>query len=101
MRTTCLHDWHAARGAKLVAFAGYEMPISYPTGAVEEHRITRRSVGLFDIDHMGQLEISGPGADEFISRMVTARVLDMKAGDARYTLLLDEGGGVADDLFIY
>ncbi len=85
----------------MAPFAGYDMPISYPTGAVEEHLITRRSVGLFDIDHMGQIEVSGPGADEFVSRMVSATVLDMKDWDARYSLLLDDKGLVLDDLFIY
>lgn len=90
-----------AAGAKMAPFAGYDMPISYPTGAVEEHNITRRSVGLFDIDHMGQVEVSGPGADDFVSRTVSAKVLDMQDWDARYSLLLDEKGLVLDDLFIY
>ncbi len=99
--TTRLHDWHLAKGAKLAPFAGYDMPISYPTGAIEEHLICRRSVGLFDIDHMGQVEVSGPGADAFVSGLVSARVLDMADGDARYSLLLDEKGLVLDDLFVY
>jgi glycine cleavage system T protein len=99
--TTRLHGWHLARGAKMAPFAGYEMPISYPTGAIEEHLICRRSVGLFDIDHMGQVELSGPGADAYVSGLVSARVLDMGDGDARYSLLLDEKGLVLDDLFIY
>lgn len=90
-----------AAGAKMAPFAGYDMPISYPTGAVEEHNITRRSVGLFDIDHMGQLVVSGPDADAFVSHTVSAAVLDMKDWDARYSLLLDEKGLVLDDLFIY
>jgi len=85
----------------MAPFAGYDMPISYPTGAVEEHLICRRSVGLFDIDHMGQFELQGPGADDFLSGLVSSRILDMKSGDARYSLLLDEGGMVLDDLFIY
>jgi len=85
----------------MAPFAGYDMPISYPTGAVEEHLITRRSVGLFDIDHMGQVVVSGPGADEFVSATVSAVVLDMKDWDARYSLLLDEKAMVLDDLFIY
>ncbi len=101
MNTTRLHDWHTAHGAKMAPFAGYEMPISYPTGAVEEHLICRRSVGLFDIDHMGQFVVTGPGADEFVSATVSATVLDMKDWDARYSLLLDEKGLVLDDLFIY
>ncbi len=99
--TTRLHDWHLAKGAKMAPFAGYEMPISYPTGAVEEHLNCRRSVGLFDIDHMGQVEVSGPGADAFVSGLVSARVLDMADGDARYSLLLDDKGLVLDDLFVY
>jgi len=85
----------------MAPFAGYDMPISYPTGSVEEHHITRRSVGLFDIDHMGQVSVSGPGADAFVSRIASATVLDMKDWDARYSLLLAEDGGVIDDLFIY
>jgi aminomethyltransferase len=85
----------------MAPFAGYDMPISYPSGAVEEHLVCRRSVGLFDIDHMGQVELSGPGSDDFISSLVSARVLDMLEGEARYSLLLDERGFVLDDLFVY
>jgi glycine cleavage system T protein len=85
----------------MASFADYDMPISYPTGAIEEHLVCRRSVGLFDIDHMGQIEVSGPDADDFVSGIVSASVLDMHCGDARYALLLDEKGFVLDDLFIY
>jgi len=85
----------------MAPFAGYDMPISYATGAIEEHAITRRSVGLFDIDHMGQFEISGPGADAFVSHLVSAKVLDMVSPMARYSLLLDDNGRVIDDLFVY
>jgi glycine cleavage system T protein len=77
------------------------MPIHYTTGAVEEHRLCRRSVGLFDVDHMGRLILSGPGAGEALSALVSGPVLDMKAGEARYSLLLNERGGIIDDLFIY
>jgi glycine cleavage system T protein len=77
------------------------MPIQYPAGAIEEHRLTRRSVGLFDIDHMGQVLISGKGAGEALSAVVSNRILDMKEYEARYALLLSEFGGVLDDLFIY
>ena len=96
----CSNDWHLAHGAKMAPFAGYDMPISYPTGAVEEHLICRRSVGLFDIDHMGQVEVSGPGRRLRV-RPRELRVIDMLAGEARYALLLDEKGFVLDDLFIY
>ncbi|MEI6877003.1 MAG: hypothetical protein WCL50_17965, partial [Spirochaetota bacterium] len=101
MKATLLHDWHVAEGAKMAPFAGYDMPISYSTGAIEEHHITRRSVGLFDIDHMGQFVVSGPDADAFVSNTVSSRVLDMKDFEARYSLLLDEKGLVLDDLFVY
>jgi len=85
----------------MAPFAGYEMPISYPTGALEEHAITRRSVGLFDIDHMGQFEVSGPGADALVSSLASAKISDMRVPMARYSLLLDEMGMVLDDLFLY
>lgn len=85
----------------MAAFAGYDMPISYPAGALEEHAITRRSAGLFDIDHMGQFEVSGKGADSFVDGLVSARILDMKVPQARYSLLLDGQGCVLDDLFVY
>jgi len=98
---TRLHAWHLAAGAKMAPFAGFDMPISYPLGSVEEHLVTRRSVGLFDIDHMGQVEVTGPGADAWVSGLVSARILDMKDGDARYSLLLNDRGTVIDDLFIY
>lgn len=98
---TALHDWHVSHGAKMAAFAGYDMPINYSTGAVGEHHLTRRSVGLFDIDHMGQIEITGQGADDFVARMITAKVSDLIPPMARYSLLLDEKGGVIDDLFVY
>jgi glycine cleavage system T protein len=85
----------------MAPFAGFDMPISYPSGAVEEHLVCRRSVGLFDIDHMGQVEVSGHEAGEYLSGLVTARVAEMREGESRYSLLLDPSGGVLDDLFIY
>jgi glycine cleavage system T protein len=101
MKSTLLRPWHEAAGARFAPFAGFEMPIQYKTGAVEEHRLCRRSAGLFDIDHMGQLIVSGAGAGEALSSLVSGPILDMKAGEARYSLLLNEKGGVIDDLFIY
>jgi glycine cleavage system T protein len=101
MKATLLRPWHEEAGARFAPFAGYEMPIQYPQGAVEEHRLCRRSAGLFDIDHMGRFIISGKGAGEALSAIVSGAVLDMKGGEARYSLLLNERGGVIDDLFIY
>ena len=101
MKTTLLHERHVAAGARFAPFAGYDMPIQYPAGAIEEHRLCRRSVGLFDIDHMGQVLVSGPGAGEALSALTSNRILDMKTREARYTLLLNDAGGVLDDLFVY
>ncbi|MDR2663512.1 MAG: glycine cleavage system aminomethyltransferase GcvT [Treponema sp.] len=101
MKTTLLHPWHEKAGARFAPFAGFDMPINYAAGAVEEHRLCRRSAGLFDIDHMGRLILSGPGAGEALSAVVSGPVLDMNAGEARYSLLLNDRGGVIDDLFIY
>jgi glycine cleavage system T protein len=101
MKTTVLRSWHEAAGARFAPFAGFDMPIRYPAGAVEEHRLCRRSAGLFDIDHMGQLIVSGRDAGKALSSIVSGAILDMKTGEARYSLLLNEKGGVIDDLFIY
>ncbi len=101
MKTTLLRPWHEAAGARFAPFAGFDMPIQYPAGAVEEHRLTRRSVGLFDIDHMGQVLVSGFGAGEALSAVVSNRILDMKPYEARYALFLADDGGILDDLFIY
>ncbi|GHV85980.1 aminomethyltransferase [Spirochaetia bacterium] len=101
MKTTLLHSWHETAGARFAPFAGFDMPIQYKTGAVEEHRLCRRSAGLFDIDHMGQFLAAGPGAGSALSALVSGAILDMENGEARYSLLLNEAGGVIDDLFIY
>jgi len=101
VKSTLLRSWHEAAGARFAPFAGFDMPIQYPAGAVEEHRLTRRSVGLFDIDHMGQVLVSGPGAGQALSAVVSNKILDMPDWSARYALLLNEAGGVIDDLFIY
>jgi glycine cleavage system T protein len=98
---TALHEWHVVRGARMAVFAGYDMPIFYPTGAVEEHHACRRSVGLFDIAHMGRVEISGRDAETFLSHLVSSSIRDLTEFQARYALLLNEEGGILDDLFIY
>ncbi|MDR0600504.1 MAG: glycine cleavage system aminomethyltransferase GcvT [Treponema sp.] len=101
MKTTLLRPWHEAAGARFAPFAGFDMPIQYPAGAVGEHRLCRRSAGLFDIDHMGRFLVFGEGAGKALSAQVSGAVLDMGAGEARYSLLLNEAGGIVDDLFIY
>ncbi len=101
LHRTTLFDWHVANGGRMVPFAGWEMPVQYPTAPIEEHKITRRSAGLFDIDHMGQIEVSGPDAERYLNHVVTWDVSTMNVNDAHYALLCREGGGIIDDVFIY
>ncbi len=94
-----LDAWHRARGARMVPFAGYEMPIQYE-GIVAEHNWTRESAGLFDVSHMGQLYISGEGVDAALEAVLPIDLSTLKHGNPRYSLLLDENGGVLDDLMV-
>ena len=100
MKTTLLYSWHKAADARIAPFAGFEMPVQYES-AVEEHRLCRRSAGLFDTSHMGRFLLYGEGAGTALSALVSSSILDMKTGEARYGLLLNENGGIIDDLFIY
>ncbi|MFP4300537.1 MAG: aminomethyl-transferring glycine dehydrogenase [Spirochaetaceae bacterium] len=101
VRRTKLYDWHVRNNAKTVTFAGWEMPLTYQNGAIEEHRITRRSVGIFDIDHMGQFEMSGPDSGEALKRLLSFDPTSLAPYESHYALLLDEDAGVIDDLFVY
>ncbi|WP_375421193.1 glycine cleavage system aminomethyltransferase GcvT [uncultured Sphingomonas sp.] len=94
-----LDAWHRARGARMVTFAGYEMPIQYD-GIMAEHLWTREAAGLFDVSHMGQLLLSGEGLDDALEALIPADVKGLALGAQRYSLLLDEGGGILDDLMI-
>ena len=94
-----LDAWHRARGARMVPFAGYDMPIQYE-GIVAEHNWTRESAGLFDVSHMGQLVLSGPGLDAAVEAVLPIDLSTLKLGQQRYSLLLDEDGGVLDDLMV-
>ena len=94
-----LDAWHRARGARMVPFAGYDMPIQYD-GIVAEHNWTRESAGLFDVSHMGQLLLSGPDLDAAVEAVLPIDLSTLKLGQQRYSLLLDEGGGVLDDLMV-
>ena len=100
LRTTPLTAWHAAHGAKMAPFAGWEMPIQYE-GILVEHQHTRRHAGLFDICHMGEFLISGPGADAALSRAVSHNLATLKAGRCRYGFILNEQGNVLDDCIVY
>ncbi len=94
-----LDAWHRARGARMVAFAGYVMPIQYD-GIIAEHLWTRESAGLFDVSHMGQLILSGDGVDAAIETLVPGDIAGLAEGRQRYSLLLAEDGGILDDLMI-
>jgi len=101
LKRTALHAWHVAHGGRMVPFAGWEMPVQYPTGPLAEHQATRRAAGLFDIDHMGQVEVRGPQAADFVNRMVTYDITKMKLLDAHYAIFCYANGGCVDDLFVY
>jgi glycine cleavage system T protein len=101
LKKTQLHQWHIEHGGRMVPFAGWEMPVQYPTGPIEEHHLTRRSAGLFDIDHMGQITLAGPDAKVFLNRLVTWDVSLMADNEAHYALMCYEHGGIVDDVFIY
>ncbi len=101
LRHTALHSWHVANGGRMVDFAGWELPVFYETGALAEHHGTRESVGLFDIDHMGQVEVSGSDAEIVVDRLVTSDMAGLEVGGARYGLLCNEDGGVIDDVIVY
>jgi aminomethyltransferase len=94
-----LDAWHRAKGARMVPFAGYEMPIQYE-GILAEHNWTRENAGLFDVSHMGQLVLSGPDLDAAVEAVLPIDLSTLKLGQQRYSLLLDENGGVLDDLMV-
>lgn len=101
LKRTPLHEEHLALGARMVPFAGWEMPVQY-AGIIEEHRAVRASVGIFDVSHMAEFRVFGFGAFDFLQRMFTndlARIAEL--GSAQYTLMLDDEGHIIDDLIVY
>jgi len=100
LRRTALYDRHIAAGAKLVPFAGWEMPVQY-AGIRQEHLAVRGQAGIFDVSHMGQIETRGPDALAFLQRMLSNDVRRLPEGGAQYSVLCREDGGVLDDLFTY
>ncbi|OIP14710.1 MAG: glycine cleavage system protein T [Comamonadaceae bacterium CG_4_9_14_3_um_filter_60_33] len=93
-----LNDLHIALGARMVPFAGYSMPVQYPEGLMAEHKHTRTAAGLFDVSHMGQLRLVGPDAAAAFESLIPVDVIDLAVGKQRYGLLLNETGGIIDDL---
>jgi aminomethyltransferase len=100
LRRTPLHDLHRELGARLVPFAGYEMPVQY-TSIIEEHRTVRAAVGLFDLSHMGELEVRGEEAVAFLRHAVVSDPGALTIGQAQYSMLCDADGGIIDDLIVY
>jgi aminomethyltransferase len=99
LRRTPVYDFHVAHGARMVDFAGWEMPIMY-RGIIAEHEQTRKSGSIFDVSHMGRLHFSGPDALKFLSKVVTRKLDDMKVGMSRYSLVCNPAGGVMDDVIV-
>jgi aminomethyltransferase len=97
---TPLHALHLELGARMVPFAGYEMPVQYPNGLMAEHLHTRASAGLFDVSHMGQLRLAGPDAAAAFETLVPVDVIGLSVGKQRYALLLTQEGTIIDDLMI-
>ena len=95
---TPLHDLHVSLGARMVAFAGYSMPVQYPAGLMAEHLHTRTAAGLFDVSHMGQLRLVGSDAAAALESLIPVDVMDLAVGKQRYGLLLNDAGGIIDDL---
>ena len=100
LRRTPLYEAHLAAGARMVPFAGWQMPVSYE-GVRAEHLAVRRSCGVFDVSHMGQIETEGPGALDLLQRLLSNDVAAIDVGGAQYSVLCREDGGVLDDLFTY
>lgn len=100
LRRTPLYETHKEAGAKLVPFSGWEMPVQFD-GIKEEHIAVRTHAGIFDVSHMGQIEVEGPGSLAFLQRLVTNDVSRVEIGGAQYSLLLNDEAGVIDDLFVY
>ncbi|WPO84007.1 glycine cleavage system aminomethyltransferase GcvT [Chryseobacterium sp. JJR-5R] len=100
MKKTALYDKHVSLGAKIVPFAGFEMPVQY-SGVTEEHFAVREKAGLFDVSHMGQFFIEGPGSKELLQFVTTNNVDALENGKAQYSCLPNEDGGIVDDLIVY
>src|SRR5436189_3076340 len=100
LQRTPLHDRHVALGARLVPFAGWEMPVQYE-GVIQEHRAVRTDAGVFDVSHMGEIEVEGPRAHGLLQELLSNDLDKLEPGQAQYTLLTNEDGGVIDDLIAY
>lgn len=101
LRETPLTAWHRLHGGKMVAFAGYTMPVNYPPGVMSEHAAVRERVGLFDITHMGEIFVTGPEAESWLDELVTNKIAGIAPGRVVYTAMCRPDGGVLDDMLVY
>ena len=101
MKKTNFHSMHVEAGAKMVEFAGFEMPIQYPTGIIAEHQNVRTNVGVFDVSHMGEFEVKGEGALDFIQSITLNDASKLEPGQAQYSAMCRTNGGIVDDLLVY
>ena len=100
LKRTPLRDFHAAHGGRLVDFAGWEMPVQYRS-ILEEHKAVRRTAGLFDVSHMGEVDVRGPETAKFLNHLVTNDVAKLFPGRVLYSPMCYPSGGVVDDLLVY
>jgi aminomethyltransferase len=101
MRNTRFHKQHTEHNAKMVDFAGFKMPIQYPTGIIAEHKIVRNGVGVFDVSHMGEFKVEGPDALNFVQHVSVNDASKLLRGDAQYSAMLYENGTIVDDMIVY
>ncbi|MDR0834783.1 MAG: glycine cleavage system aminomethyltransferase GcvT [Candidatus Symbiothrix sp.] len=101
MKTTPFHKQHRDLGAKMHEFAGYDMPIEYPTGIIEEHHCVMNGVGVFDVSHMGEFWVKGPKAKDFVQKIVSNDIANLPIGKAQYNCFPNDKGGIVDDLLVY
>ena len=101
LRTTPLADTHRALGAKMVPFAGWEMPVQYPTGIMAEHKAVRSATGIFDVSNMGEFEVTGPDRNAFVNRITCNDVGALASGQVQYSAILTKEGTFVDDCTVY
>lgn len=101
LHETVLHHWHVAHGGKMVEFGGWDMPVQYKTGIIQEHLATRRNAGLFDVSHMGRFRVTGKQAEAFLLHVLTNNAKALEAHHAQYTFIANDGGGAVDDAYLY
>lgn len=101
LEQTPLHAAHVALGAKMAPFAGFDMPVQYPTGITAEHIAVRTRCGLFDVSHMGEFDVRGPGAVDFVNYVTSNDVASLEVGQVQYSTILNERGTIEDDCLVY